>query len=108
MCLRVNLAASIPRQTKRVAQLAFPNDTLYMQMRDELGTIFTDEDFASLYPKRGQPAFAPWRLALVTVMQVRGEPVRPAGGRGSPRPHRLEVRARAGADRPGLRLLGPE
>src|SRR4051812_2841573 len=26
-------------------------------------------DFADLYPRRGQPALPPWRLALVTVMQ---------------------------------------
>jgi len=25
--------------------------------------------FAALFPRRGQPAEAPWRLALVTVMQ---------------------------------------
>ena len=40
-----------------------------MKMRNELGTIFEDEDFARLFPRRGQPAMAPWRLALVTVMQ---------------------------------------
>jgi transposase len=40
-----------------------------MQMRDELGSIYTDEMFADLYPNDGQPAVRPWRLALVTVMQ---------------------------------------
>jgi transposase len=38
-------------------------------MRDELGVLFEDSDFAELFPRRGQPAFAPWRLALITVMQ---------------------------------------
>ncbi len=38
-------------------------------MRDELGTLFEDTDFTSLYPRRGQPAFAPWRRALIMVMQ---------------------------------------
>jgi transposase len=38
-------------------------------MRDELGIAFSDADFAELFPRRGQPAFAPWRLALITVMQ---------------------------------------
>src|SRR5262249_33591395 len=28
-------------------------------------------DFAELYPRRGQPAFAPWRLALITVLPFR-------------------------------------
>jgi transposase len=40
-----------------------------MQMRDELGSIFTDDVFTDLYPNNGQPAERPWRLALVTVMQ---------------------------------------
>jgi transposase len=40
-----------------------------MQMRDALGSIYHDEQFADLFPARGQPAEAPWRLALVTVFQ---------------------------------------
>ena len=31
--------------------------------------MFTDDDSAALFPRRGQPAEAPWRLALVLVMQ---------------------------------------
>src|SRR5918993_1638463 len=27
--------------------------------------------FADLYPQRGQPAYTPWRLALVTLLQFR-------------------------------------
>jgi len=38
-------------------------------MRDELSPVFKDGDFADLFPSRGQPAAAPWQLALVTVMQ---------------------------------------
>ena len=34
-----------------------------------LGTFFTDDQFADLYPADGQPAYAPWRLALVSIMQ---------------------------------------
>jgi transposase len=41
-----------------------------MLLRDEIGVIVADGDFASLFPKHGQPAEAPWRLALVTVMQL--------------------------------------
>ena len=36
--------------------------------RDELGTRFTADAFAALFPTRGPPAEAPWRLALVTIM----------------------------------------
>ena len=40
-----------------------------MRMRDELGTFYQDEQFASLFPCQGQPAESPWRLALICVMQ---------------------------------------
>lgn len=59
----------VPEDTARVARAAFPKGNLYMQMRDVLGTIYADEDFAELFEVRGRPAIAPWRLSLVTVMQ---------------------------------------
>src|SRR5438128_10697987 len=34
-----------------------------------LGTLYEDTAFAALFPTRGQPAEAPWRLALVTLLQ---------------------------------------
>lgn len=42
---------------------------MYIHLRDELGALFTDADFTALFPTRGRPAEAPWRLAMVTVMQ---------------------------------------
>jgi transposase len=61
----------VPDDTARVAHAAFRTRNPYLILRDRLGTLFTDADFADLYPKRGQPAYAPWRLALVTLMQFR-------------------------------------
>ena len=43
----------------------------YLTLRDHLGTIFQDEDFAALFPAWGYPGLPPWRLALVTIMQFR-------------------------------------
>ncbi len=40
-----------------------------MRRRDESGALFTDEEFAPLFPARGRAAESPWRLALVRVMQ---------------------------------------
>ena len=40
-----------------------------MKMRDELGSIYDNAQFADLFPRRGQSAESPWRLALVTIMQ---------------------------------------
>jgi transposase len=59
----------IPAETARIARAANPKGTLAMWFRDELGAIYSDEEFADLYPERGQPALAPWRLALVTLLQ---------------------------------------
>jgi transposase len=42
---------------------------LVVQVRDALGTLYSDADCADLFPTRGQPAAAPWRLALVTVLR---------------------------------------
>ncbi|MDP9480590.1 MAG: IS1182 family transposase [Actinomycetota bacterium] len=69
MSLKPEPVGPVPEQTARVARAAFPKGTAYTRMRDELGTIWEDGDFADLFPRRGQPALAPWRLALVTVMQ---------------------------------------
>jgi transposase len=59
----------LPAETVRVAQAAFPAPSRFMQMREQLGTIYDDAAFAILDPRRGQPAEAPWRLALITVLQ---------------------------------------
>ena len=69
MSLKPQPVEPIPQQTQLVAKAAFPKGNLYIQMRDELGTIFNDKDFEKLYPKRGKPGLEPWKLALVTIMQ---------------------------------------
>jgi transposase len=60
---------TIPEETARVARAACPKGTLAMRLRDTLGELYQDEQFAALYPVEGQPAYAPWRLAIVTVLQ---------------------------------------
>ncbi|HEY4033225.1 MAG TPA: transposase [Ktedonobacteraceae bacterium] len=60
---------SIPEETVRVAHAACPKGTLAMRLREELADLYQDEHFASLYPVEGQPAYQPWRLAIVTVLQ---------------------------------------
>lgn len=69
MSLRSEPIPCVPEETERVARAAFPKGNLYLKMRDELGVFYSDNDFADLFPTRGQPAFSPWRLALITVMQ---------------------------------------
>lgn len=69
MSLKIMPIPLIPDETARVAHAAFPHGSLLIQIRDTLGTLSTDEDFADLFPSHGQPAKAPWRLALVSVFQ---------------------------------------
>lgn len=61
----------MPEGTARIARAAFRRGNPLLDLRDELGSIFSDEDFADLFPKLGQPGLPPWRLALVTVLQFR-------------------------------------
>jgi transposase len=67
--LQPQLQSSVPEETARVARAAFSKGNLYITMRDEMGTLYSDQDFEALFPKHGQPAFSPWQLALVCVMQ---------------------------------------
>lgn len=59
----------VPEETRRVAHRAFPKGNLCLRLRDEFTVLFTDPEFQDLFPSRGQPAEAPWRLALVTLLQ---------------------------------------
>jgi transposase len=59
----------IPEETQRVARAAFPKGTLCLRIADAVGAIYDDRQFAGLFPRRGQPAEAPARFALATVLQ---------------------------------------
>ena len=69
MSLTPSTLEPVPAQTVLVARAAFPKGNLYLALRDELGTLFEDTDFAELFSRRGYPAVTPWRLALITIMQ---------------------------------------
>jgi len=59
MSLRRRSIPDIPEETAVIAKQIFRKGNLYMQMRDVFGTIFSDDQFADLYPINGQPAYAP-------------------------------------------------
>src|SRR5690348_8092067 len=69
MTLRPQNDFLIPEETARVARAAYPHGNVYMKMRDALGTIYQDQTFAHLFPQNGRPVEAPWRLAIITVVQ---------------------------------------
>ena len=71
MSLKPDPIQPVPEGTARVASAAFRKGNPLLKLRDELGVIFADADFADLFPRLGQPGLPPWRLALVTLLQFR-------------------------------------
>jgi len=70
MTLRLYPLPSVPDATAAAVRAAFPKGNLYVELRTEFGTLYEDQLFADLYPPEGRPVeVAPWRLALVMVMQ---------------------------------------
>ena len=69
MCVRFQPLKPIPPQTVEVAKAALGKNNIVMKLRDELGTLSQDSDFAELFSHEGQPGICPWRLAMVCVLQ---------------------------------------
>jgi len=69
MSLHPEPIGSIPDETARVAHAAFSKGNPYLRLRDDLGLFYTDEQCADLFPTRGQPVEAPWRLTLVLALR---------------------------------------
>ena len=70
MSLRPESLPPVPAVTAAAVQAAFPKGNLYVDLRTEFGTLYTDQLFVDLYPPTGRPVeVSPWRLALVVVMQ---------------------------------------
>jgi transposase len=70
MSLHPQDLSRVPENTAQVARAAFPNGNPYLTLWDELGVIYEDAQFASLFTSsRGRPAESPGRLALVTALQ---------------------------------------
>lgn len=69
MSMNPQAMGTIPEETVRRARAACPKGTLAMRLRDALGERYQDGQFVELYAVKGQPGYAPWRLAVVTVLQ---------------------------------------
>ncbi len=67
MSLQSRPIPPIPELTAKIARAAFRKGNVYMQMRDVLGTFFTNDQFADLYPADGQPAYTPQQQALLST-----------------------------------------
>lgn len=82
----------VPGDTAWLARAVFPKGCLAMRVRDDLGPVVSDADFAALYSDRGRPAISPAQLAVVSLLQfVEGLTDRQAAH--AEGPARLEVGA---------------
>src|SRR4051812_18715034 len=102
MSLKPTPIDPVPEETARVARAAFRKGNPLLKLRDELGAIFADADFADLFPKRGRPGLAPWRLALVTLLQFREDLSDRRAAGGARARSDLEDALRPALDRPRL------
>src|SRR4051794_30382756 len=59
----------VPAVTARLAEAGFSRPTPPQRNRDELGELFSDEQFAAAFASRGRPGLSPGQLAMVTVLQ---------------------------------------
>jgi transposase len=79
MSLQPEPLPPVPEPTARLAHIVCPTGNLCLWIGEERSAVFHDALFAPGFPRRGHPAEAPWRLALVTVVQlVAGLSDRPA------------------------------
>src|SRR5215211_1752029 len=69
MSLHPQVCYIIPDQTEHAALASFASPSPIMRIRDELGMLFDDRDFAALFSDVGQPALSPSRLMLITIFQ---------------------------------------
>jgi hypothetical protein len=92
MSMRPSAIEPVPEETARIARAAFCKGDLLMRIRDDIGVLYDDQMFTSLYDARGQLAIAPW-LWSPCFSSSRTS----AGGRGGARSDRPEVRLEPGA-----------
>ena len=69
MSLGMRNGTIIPEMTAEIARRTFPKGNKYMTLRDELGPLYSDSEFADLFSWKGEIAESPGLMAMVCVMQ---------------------------------------
>ncbi len=68
----------VPKQTVRVARAAFPKGNIYLQIRDTLGSIYVDEDFADLFSSDWSTCPVTLAISFNLCHAVHGKLIRPS------------------------------
>ncbi|MFD9822308.1 IS1182 family transposase [Streptomyces violascens] len=69
LSLRPRPGEQVPSLTAQIARASNPGGTTAIWVRDRLGGLWNDEDFADWYPRDGRPGLSPAQLATVCVLQ---------------------------------------
>lgn len=74
MSMHPQAIGQIPEETARVACAAFPRGNPYLTLLDQLGSLYDDQDFATLFSKRGRPAEARFPASPCLCVPIYGRP----------------------------------
>jgi transposase len=89
----------VPDATAVTALVAFPKGNPYIDLRAELGTLYSDTRFCPLFQPKGRPVeVAPLGLALILVLQHLGGLTNRGGRRRGAALHRLEISLEPGVN----------
>lgn len=69
MSVRLALPLTVPEPTAVMARSVFQCGSPYLRLRDALTPVFFDVRFANLFSNNELLAEAPWRLAIITMLQ---------------------------------------
>jgi hypothetical protein len=72
MTLHPHPVPPVPDATAAAIEAAFPKGNPYIDLQAELGTLYSDAMFASLFQPKGRPVeVAPWRLVQAIANPLR-------------------------------------
>lgn len=60
---------AVPEATAEVVHACFPQGNEYLTLRDELGVLYQDREFAEWFAVVGHPALALGNWGLVLILQ---------------------------------------
>ena len=92
----------VPEEMARVARAVFPRGNVFMQLRDALGTIYTDEAKARSVSHTWPASFGAVAPGTGHRVPIHGALDGSAGRRRRARPTGLEIRPQLGIDRSWL------